>query len=140
MLVKRNVVRMDMKHSTTNLMDLPDEIIVIILKKLDNVQVLYSFMNINARFNRILRDSVFTNQINLIITNDLSLIQPERLFHRFFLEILPKIDDQIIRFGVESASLERILLAGNYPNLHHLDIFLTEEVELHLTSKISNLD
>ena len=124
---------MNRKHSTTNLLDLPDEIIVIILKKLDNVQVLYSLMNINARFNRILRDSIFTNQINLRARNDLSLIQPERLFDRFCLEILPKIDDQIRWFSVESASLDRILLAGNYPNLHELDIFITDEAELHLT-------
>jgi hypothetical protein len=65
---------MNMEHSITQLMDLPDEIIMIILKKLDNVEVLYSLMDINSRLNLILHDSSFTNKIILMTSIDLPLI------------------------------------------------------------------
>ena len=67
-----------MERSVTHLMNLPDEIILIILRKLDNVQMLYSLMNINVRLNRILRDPIFTNRIHLKTTNDLPFIQSEK--------------------------------------------------------------
>lgn len=84
-----------MKHSTTDLMDLPDEIILIILKKLDNVQMLYALMNINVRLNQILHDPIFTEKINFRTTNGISLTQSEIFFDRFCVEILPKMNDQI---------------------------------------------
>lgn len=84
-----------MEHSITQLMDLPDEIIMIILKKLDNVEVLYSLMDINSRLNLILHDSSFTNKIILMTSIDLPLIQPDLLLDRFCSEILPKIHHQI---------------------------------------------
>ena len=48
------------------------------------------------------------------------------------------IADQIKCFSVESTSLKRIVLAGNYPNLHQLDIFIiNDEAELPFNGKIS---
>jgi hypothetical protein len=81
-----------MEHSITQLMDLPDEIIMIILKKLDNVEVFYSLMDINPRLNLILHDSIFTNKITLMTSIDLPLIQPDLLLDRFCLQ---KIHHQI---------------------------------------------
>jgi hypothetical protein len=40
-----------MKRSLVQLNDLPDEILMIILKKLDNDQVLYSLIGVNKRLN-----------------------------------------------------------------------------------------
>ena len=45
------------------LTDLPDEIIMFILNKLDNVDVLYSLMDVNSRLDRILHDAMFTKKI-----------------------------------------------------------------------------
>ncbi|CAF5007319.1 unnamed protein product, partial [Rotaria sp. Silwood1] len=42
-----------MEHSIVQLMDLPDELIMIILNKLDNSEVLYSIMDVNTRLNQI---------------------------------------------------------------------------------------
>ena len=90
-------------------------------------------MNINVRLNQILRDPIFTN--------DISLTERDIFFDRFCVEILPKINDQIKSFSIESVSLERILLASNYPNLCQLDIFIiTEEAELYLNGKMLNID
>jgi len=49
-----------MKYSCVQLLNFPDEILMIIFKKLDNIEVLYSLMNINMRLNQILSDPVFT--------------------------------------------------------------------------------
>lgn len=35
--------------------DLPDEILLLILKKLQNCEVLYSFHDVNQRFNRVIQ-------------------------------------------------------------------------------------
>ncbi|CAF1287143.1 unnamed protein product [Rotaria sordida] len=44
--------------------DLPDEILLI-LKKFDNTEVLYSFIGVNKRFNKLVHDSIFTNHLTM---------------------------------------------------------------------------
>ncbi|CAF1365370.1 unnamed protein product, partial [Rotaria sordida] len=110
-----------MVHSPIQFNDLPDEILMMILKKLHNSDVLYSLIGVNKRFDKIVKDSIFTN--NLILTTSFnSLYQfTDTIIDRFCLEILPKINTSIQWLSVESSSMERILLATNYPNLHGLD-------------------
>ncbi|CAF3198085.1 unnamed protein product [Rotaria sp. Silwood2] len=52
-----------MEYSCSQLNDLPDEII---LKNLWNVEVLYSLIGINNRFNTIAHDSTFTSRLTLM--------------------------------------------------------------------------
>ena len=54
-----------MEQWFTLLMNLPDEMIMLIFNKLDNVDVLYSLMNVNGRLDRILHDEMFTKKIAL---------------------------------------------------------------------------
>src|SRR5689334_17691363 len=106
-------------------MDLPDEIIMLILNQLNNVDVLYSLMDVNARLDRILHDAMFTKKIVLAqttISSDKRL--DEKILDRFCFEILPKIHHQIQWLSVDSSSMERIFLAADYPNLNQLDIFI----------------
>jgi hypothetical protein len=56
-----------MKYSCVQLINFPDEILMIIFKKLGNIEVLYSLININMRLNQILSDPVFTTQITLMV-------------------------------------------------------------------------
>ena len=121
------------------LMDLSDEIIMLILNKLDNVDVLYSLLGVNARLDQILHDAMFTKKIVLVPTISPEKRLDEKLLDRFCLEILPKIHHQIQCLSVDSLSMERIFLAAAYPNLHQLDLFIVNN-ELHsdLTGKNSN--
>jgi len=136
-----------MEHSCIQLDDLPDEIILIILKKLNNCDVLYSLIGVNRRLDAIVNDSIFTRNLTLIpplnkrfhtmennsiFPRSLTLITPfnglsyqfnDTIVDRFCLRILPKINDKIQRLTVESSSMKRILLATNYPNLHTLGIY-----------------
>lgn len=107
------------------LMDLPDEIIMFILNKLDNVDVLYSLMNVHTQLNRILHDPMLTTKIALIKPTD-------ELLDRFCLQILPQIHRRIQWLSLESTSMERVLLSAAYPNLRQLHIFITDTEPLEL--------
>ncbi len=130
-----------MKYSFVQLMNLSDEILLIIFKKLNNDEILYSLMNINIRLNQIIRDSIFTNKISLLRYNsslDFTSVLPDKVLDRFCSQILPRIHDKIKWLNLETLSMERILLVADYPNLRQLEIFLmNEETDLQLfTGKI----
>jgi len=130
-----------MKYSPVELMDLPEEILMIVFKKLNNDELLYSLMSINMRLDQIIRDTIFTNQISLIKYNslpDLTSALSDIVLNRFYSQILPQIHHKIKWLSLETLSMERILLAADYPNLRQLDIFLmNEETDMDLfTGKI----
>ena len=135
-----------MEDSFIQLDDLPDEILIIILKKLHNLEVLYSLIGVNKRLDTIVSDSIFTKNLTLIpsvnkrfhtmvnnsiFTRNLTLTTPfndlnqlaDPILHRFRLQILPKIHHKIEWINVESSWIEPILLATNYPNLHGLGLY-----------------
>jgi hypothetical protein len=116
-----------MDISFVQLMDLPNEILVIILKNLDNAHILYSLMDVNTRLNQIIYDPIFTTKIALMSPTDDILTQPSIFFNRFCLQILPKIHHKIKWLKLESESMERILLSADYPNLSQLDILITQK-------------
>ncbi|CAF4937950.1 unnamed protein product, partial [Rotaria sp. Silwood2] len=68
-----------MEHSSIQLNDLPDEIIIIILKKLHNSEVLYSLIGVNKRLHRIANDSIFTSNLTFI-----SLAKEEFRTNRYY--------------------------------------------------------
>ncbi len=49
-----------MAHLTINIFSLCDEMLLAILKKLDNADVLYSLIGVNTTFDRLARDITFT--------------------------------------------------------------------------------
>ena len=113
-----------MEYSCIQLNDLPDEILLIIFQKLNNCDVLYSFMGFNERLDTILYDRIFTRNLTLIKSIYSSSYQfTDIILDRFCLEILPKINTTVQWLSVESSSMERILLATNYPNLHGLGLY-----------------
>ena len=127
-----------MERSTVHFLDLPPEILLIILKKLKIFEILYSLLGINIELDQIICDpSIFASQITLIEP------LPETILHRFCSQILPKISERIQWFSIETSSMQRILLASNnYSNLHQLDLFLVDiENDIHLfTSEIFHFD
>ena len=116
-----------MNHSSAQLMQLPDELLLIILKKLDNVDVLLSLMGSNPRFDRIICDPCFTTEIDLIRPNDDERCAEMNTFiDRFCSDILPRIHHQIKCLKVQSTSMKRLLLAADYSKLSQLDIFIPQ--------------
>ncbi|CAM2725543.1 unnamed protein product [Rotaria socialis] len=111
-----------MNQYNIHLLDLPNEILLIILRKLNNIDVLYSLLDINnGRLDIIAQENTFTNILNFVNTNNISLID------RFCIYILPRIHQNIKYFIFEPAVMERILLAAVYPNLTELKLFNFEQ-------------
>jgi hypothetical protein len=133
-----------MNSSLIQLNDLPDEILLIIFKKISNIDVLYSFIGVNKRLNQIVHDSTFTNCITLIhrSSNGLYYRLINRILDRFCSDILPEIHHKIKWLNVEALSVKRILLSTNYPNLYGLGIYnIEEKTASHIfTSKRFRLD
>ncbi len=115
---------MNMQSSYVKLNDLPDEILLIIFKKLANIEVLYSLFGVNKRLNKIAHDSIFTNYLTLFMprSNGFVYSLPDAILDRFCLHILPKICKKVEWLDLESRSMERILLT-NYPNLTRLGLY-----------------
>jgi hypothetical protein len=102
---------------------------------LNNIDVLYSLFGVNKRLNKILSDSLFTNRLTLLISlmNHYFGSLPNPILDRFCLQILPKIHDKIQWLDLEPFSMERILLATNYPNLFGFGLYnIQEEVAIYL--------
>ena len=111
-----------MSSSSLHLFDLPDEMLLSIVKRLDNVDVLYSLFGIDdGRLDRIVREKTFSHHLNFTSTlhRDATI---EPILDRFCQNILPQIHFNIRSLTVEPSHMERILLASHYPNLTELKI------------------
>ncbi|CAF3286177.1 unnamed protein product [Rotaria socialis] len=107
-----------MNRSNVRLLDLPDEILLIILKKLNNIDVLYSLLDVNnGRLDILAQENTFTNILKFPHRYTYALID------RFCIDILPRIHHNVKCFITHPFCMKRILLAIDYPNLTELKIF-----------------
>lgn len=115
------------QYDYINLFDhLPTEILLIILKKIDNMDVLYSLFNLNNQgLDNIIQSNTFTNTLSFVLTtlNDDTISISDPILDRFCTKILPRIHYNVRTLILNSLSMERILLAGDYSNLTELKIF-----------------
>jgi hypothetical protein len=139
-ILSKASVKINMNQSNVSFLDLPDEILLIILNKLDNIDVLYSLLDVdNQRLDMVVQEKTFTNTLNFVLTTitDRVLSIADSILHRFCISILPKIDYNIKSLILESESMERILLAADYPNLTELKLYNVNDhiVSHHFTGK-----
>ncbi|CAF3046999.1 unnamed protein product [Rotaria sp. Silwood2] len=121
---------MNKEYSCIGLNDLPDEILMIIFKKLNNFDVLYSLHGVNQRLNKLIQDSIFTNRLTFVkcfLYNFIDLISSDMILNRFCLQILPEICHKIKRLDLESSSMKYVLRAAHYPNLYCLGLYNINE-------------
>ncbi|CAF1244129.1 unnamed protein product [Rotaria sp. Silwood1] len=118
-----------MNCSSIQLNDLPNENLVLIFKNLNNINLLYSIIGVNKRFNEIAHDSMFTNCLTLFgyLTNGYIYPLPKLMLDRFCLQILPEIHHKINWLDLEPLTMKRILLSANYPNLTGLGLVNIEK-------------
>ena len=111
------------------MMNLPDEIMLAICSKMDTIDVLYSFIDVNERLNRLARDRIFTQSIELIEKDDDGKTRslPDIVLDRFCLQILPEIHTLVESLAVESRVVERSLSVGHYPRLTNLTLLNIDE-------------
>ncbi|CAF1157316.1 unnamed protein product [Adineta steineri] len=119
-----------MEYSCVDFNDLPDEILMIIFKKLNNFEVLYSLQGVNQRLNTIVQDSVFTNRLTFVKMcsgNFIDVFCCNTVLDRFCLQILPVIHDKIKWLDLESSSMKNVLCVADYPNLYGLGLYNINE-------------
>jgi hypothetical protein len=106
-----------MNRSDIDLLDLPDELLLFILKKLDNIDILYSLLDVeNKRLDVLAHDEQFTNTLILTVSD-------ETILNRFCIDILPRIHGNVKHLVLESSAIKRVLHAGSYPILTNLKLF-----------------
>jgi hypothetical protein len=118
------------EYSCVGFNDLPDEVLMIIFKKLNNLEVLYSLQGVNRRLNKIVQDSTFTSRLTFVkwcSDNFIDVLRCDMRLSRFCLQILPKIHDKIRWLDLESSSMKNVLSAANYPNLYGLGLYNIDE-------------
>jgi hypothetical protein len=131
--------KLNMNRSTINITDLPDEMILTIWNKLNKFDVLYSFLGVNKRFDRMVRDAAYTRSVEFINNQskngNCSLLDP--ILDRFCFYILPQIYQSVECLTLEPLSMERILRASGYPHLRKLTLtkFDQESVLRYITGK-----
>ncbi|CAF1172263.1 unnamed protein product [Rotaria sordida] len=82
----------------------------------------------NEKIDILLHDDIFINTLNLVSissTDDNEHIRSidDRILDHLCINILPNIHHNVKHLLFESMSMERILLAGNYPNLTSMKLF-----------------
>ncbi|CAF3809256.1 unnamed protein product [Rotaria magnacalcarata] len=121
-----------------SILDLPDEILLCILNKLNNINVLYSLVDVNGRFDRLALDSIYIRDLDFT-ANDKS-----QKFHQFLdrlcTSILPRIHHQINKLTLGQLSIERLLHIVDYPQLYSLSlVFCQPKIILNFNRYEPNL-
>jgi hypothetical protein len=123
-----------------DILELPDEILLAIFNKLNMVDVLYSLVDVNKRFNRLTLDPFYIHNLDLTVKRPL-LEQTSRLddqeITRICKKILPRIHHHIHKLTVPSCSIESIVNI-DYPQLQFLSLVNFEPQQLlgHLTGNV----
>jgi len=126
-----------MEYPTLNILDLCDEILLIILNKLNNIDVLYSLIGVNRKLDRLARDITFTQSVDLVAisSNEHNGSRNKSILDRFCFSIMPRIQHHIEYLTLDPLSIDRVLCIGNYSKLHKLTLV---NLQLEMGSRIFN--
>ena len=105
-----------------NILDLPDEMLLSIINKLHMIDVLYSLVDVNQRFDRLVLNPVYINHLDLtmeLLVNKNSPVD-KQVLERICKKILPRINNKINKLTVDYHSMEDALDAVDYPQLDSL--------------------
>ncbi|CAF1041555.1 unnamed protein product [Rotaria sp. Silwood1] len=158
--MNKQYVSVKMNNSNINnptILDLPDEILLIIFNKLNTIDALYSLVDVNERFGRLVLNSLHIRNLDttsMVIKSyyDRTFSIDNNVLPKICEKILPRIHHQLNKLTIEQNSMERILLTVNYPQLYLLSLvnfqeeilfqYLTGNSVLHdlLTQQITHLN
>ena len=117
-----------------NILDLPDEILFIILDELRTTDAFYSLADVHQRFHRLVLDSLYTRQLNMTTIVNINSLYDQNSSIEDIPNLpdiceknLPQIDHQVHKLIVEQDSMKQILLAANYPKLYSLSLINFEQ-------------
>ena len=127
----------NLNNNQLNILDLPDEILFIIFEKLNKVDVLYSLVDVNRRFDRLALDSLYIHGLNMTDTTTINSFYEQtcsmdsQVISKICEKVLPRIHHQVHELTLEESSMKPILLAASYPQLHSLSLINFQEEILY---------
>lgn len=108
--------------SSVQLLDLPDELLLLILKQLDDIEILSSFFGIgNSRLHRLIRHKTMPTHLRFPM-NLLADSRLDSLVERLTRHIFPRIHHRVQSLTLPIELLGRVLLRGHFPNLTELTL------------------
>ncbi|CAF1389661.1 unnamed protein product [Rotaria sordida] len=106
------------------------------------MDMFYSLVDVNQRFNRLAFDSLCIHHLNFAIKHfDIHQYATYNdILDRICSKILPRINDKVNKLTVDPLSMEQILCAVHYPQLHSLSLinYQPEILSQHLSSMMTN--
>ena len=119
-----------------NILDLPDEILLIILKNVNLFDIISSLVGINRRLDRLIVDPLHIRHVDMtndMIENSLSDLVSStdvEILSKFCQNLLPRIHYHIEQLTLVPNSIKSILhTVDYYPQLHTLSlVFFQEDV------------
>ena len=111
--------------NSMNILDLPDEMLCAILKKLSMVDVFYSVVDVNERFDRLALHSLDVHHLDFVVkplVKHYSSSIDDQLLDEICKRILPRIWNDVYKLIVEPLALERVLGIAHYPHLYSLSL------------------
>ena len=133
----RTVMMMNIEASAQhrlNLLDLPNELLLIIINYLPMIDALYSLVGITQRLDQLVLNPISTNTLNI------TCLRPELLPDRIYSlderalatlcrTVLPRIHHQISHLIVDQFSIESVFHATEYSALHSLSLIEIDKVD-----------
>ncbi|CAF1594468.1 unnamed protein product, partial [Adineta steineri] len=118
-----------------SIFNLPNEILFIIIKKLNIADVIHSLVDVNERFVQLLFDPLYIQNLNITLMTIKSFYQRtfsihEQVLSNIYENILPNIHHQVKQLAIEQHSIERIL-THNYSQLYSLSLVNFKEEVLY---------
>jgi hypothetical protein len=113
-------------NNNLNILDLPDEILLIIFNKLSSIDALFSLVDVNERFDRLVLNSLHIRNLdttNMVIKSyyDRTFSIENNVLSRICEKILPRINHQLNALITEQNSVKHMLTV-NYPQLNSLSL------------------
>ena len=123
-----------LNNNEINIFDLPDEMLLFIFNKLNNIDILYSLVDVNHRFDRLALNSLGIHDLDF---TDSTLFHHKfkeynELLDRICKNILPRIHHQINKLTFGQLSMEHVLHTCNFPQLHSLSLVLVQSEQFFL--------
>src|SRR5438067_1930633 len=114
-------------NNPLNILNLPNEILLNIINKLSFIDVFYSLVDINERFDQLALDPLYIRHVDMTVMKMKSFFEytssvDDQVLSRICENILPQIHSQVNKLTVEQHSMERILLNVNYPKLYSISL------------------
>ncbi|CAF1672233.1 unnamed protein product, partial [Adineta ricciae] len=110
-----------------NILDLPNELLIIIFNKLNAVDSLYSLVDVNERFDEIVLEALHIQCLdtaNMLKESSFDESAPvnQAILRKICEKILPRLHLQLNELVVDQNSLQHILFSNTYPQLSSLSL------------------